>query len=273
MLCSIVLLLLLSPSRCQLACENMFLVEPNTVTGSPIGCNMLMARVELRCTISGSASVGWFHTTERNRAGAGVAASDGQILHAPPLFVITNSAMPSVATSVLAIPSYNSSFEGFYWCGAARVSGGALSFNPSRVVHLRTTYTTAQLEPCSADTSPTSIVLTGVGERCAFGEAEPSPSIVIGAEFTNITILTTTMEMTTEPVTTADATTLAATTEVETTTPTEDVGGMETTTESDDGSSSSSVVRSALIWFSVGAAVFVLLTCGTIMCIIALTKC
>jgi hypothetical protein len=260
---SVVLLvfLSLSASLCWCQCPHRFVLQPDTVAGSPIGCNILGARVEIQCLITGSVEIGWFFTTMRSRAGDGV--TDDRITDTN-RYLILPAVRPSNVSTPLVIRSYDNTYKGFYWCGVVQAQSTG-TFNPSRVVELETTFTTAELQTCA----PSPVVLSGSTARCALGEPEVPPTIVLGAGFINFTIITT--EAPTTEATPAEEITTLITTEEKPTTPPTRTTDQTTTTE--EGSSSSNIARTAIIWFSVGAVAFVLITCGVVLCVVALIKC
>lgn len=271
----LVLSLRLSTELCWCACENQFLEEPGIVPGSPITCNILEARVEINCKIATSDSpfdILWYYTSDRIQAG-----KTGSDPGSDPPYFQRGSSTSSDVSSCLTIEPYRNTDNGFYWCQVGEILGNPLFHRfPSQIVNIETEFTVDQLKPCTE-----TVTFSSVGQRCALGDTlSPSPVIVLGVEFTNISTTTTTTEdvtttTTTEEETTSTTTEMASTTIANDTDTTEDGGGgggggQGTSTEA---STDSNVVRTAVIWFSVGSVSFVLLTGGVILCVVALVKC
>ena len=238
---------------CQ-PCDFEFLEEPSTVAGSPIMCNILDARVELTCKIRGTSfSIVWFHTKERNMAGVGT----DTINNDAPGVSIQESSTFQDATSTLILNNFDSSSHGFYWCKVNEaLNVGAQDRFPSQVVEIVAPFTLDQLKSCEHSvimSSPRAVI------RCAVGLTAPSVSIVAGAEFTNIAPTTQRHTTTTRPIHATTTTEhIEATTEEHT----------EATTESGNN-----VARMAVIWFSVGAAAFILIAVVVVICAVAIAKC
>ena len=254
------------PSHSQCGDDGVqFYREPGMEAGSPLTCNILGADVVITCRVQREAvDFGWYYTTDRSKAGVRMGDEMFLISETDRRYSISTrpAQSPSGVVSDLKIQPYlNKSYDGFYWCkivGGFQLPTGFLV--PSQAVELNAEFTEDQLEPCSM------LTFTTETNSCAIGENPGSPTIVVGAEFTNISTTTTDeMTTTTDPNTTTEPPT-NATTETETT---------RRTTETTVGvtESGSNQVRTALIWFSVGAVVLLLLTVGIVLSVIACTKC
>ena len=253
---------------CQ-QCQYEFLTEPGTDPNSPLACNVLDATVVLRCKISDQGyTIGWHYSRERD----GVATAE-QIMVDQRYSISTNAFVtPRSLESVLTIQRYDETYDGFYFCALASFSGSTLplSTNPSTVVEIRSEFSLQELQACEVE-----ITLLAPGQRCAGGNAQEDVTfrIVPAAEFTNITII---------PVTSTAAfftTMMPAPTstiaELPTTMLTGDNGGGGNGGGGNGGGGSGgdNTARTAIIWFSVGAVAFVLVTFGVVLGVIAFVKC
>lgn len=256
--CCVLLTLLVISLSGRLAwsqCNNEFLIEPGTASNSPLNCNLLDASVTLVCRVANQGfTIAWYYTDTRNQAGI----SGQQIASDDPRFsvFINFPTSPRAVHSELRISSYDRSYDGFYWCRLEEIRDPQAAFiNPSTVVNISAEFSLQQLSACRDE-----VRLSSEGERCAQGDEEPATVIVVAAEFTNTTSTTTDAPTTTttEMPTTADITTTGE----------EKVGG-----GGGGGDDGDNDVRKAIIWFSVGAVAFVLVTFGVILGIIACVKC
>lgn len=239
--------------QCQ--CIRDFTVEPRPGT-TPLGCNVLEARITLTCIVDGTGvTLAWGFTTNSEEAGM----SQHEIMQGDNRFSITGRVQVDATSTVLTIQEFDNTHNGFYWCVVTEVASGvgAGSPNPSRVLNLTAQHSTAELPPCE---EVVEFALARTGERCAWGPQDSELAIIETVEFTNETLPTTTTEAPTTVTTETTTDEMTTTTEEETEKATE-AGG------SDD------VVRTAIIWFSVGAAVLILLVIGVILCIVAMVKC
>ena len=237
--------------QCQ--CRRRFAVEPRPGT-NPLGCNVLEAMITFTCTIDGtSVTIRWGFTTNSEEAGM----SKHELDPANDRYIFTTDFDVDSASAFLAIREFDSSYNGFYWCVVTNVGieVGAGSPNPSHVLNLTAQHSTDELPPCEEV-----VEFAGTGERCAWGPQDSVLAIIETVEFTNETLPTTTTE--------APTTVTTETTTEEMTTTTE-----EKTEEATEAGGNDDVVRTAIIWFSVGAAVLILLVIGVILCIVAMVKC
>ena len=246
------LLVSLKWSICQ-ECERKYILEPGQFVDSPLTCNIIGKSVILKCEISGMQfKIFWFfNKTEPNSDLKGRKLTDG------PNFQII-SLTGDTTKSTLTISSFNPAIHsGFYWCKMLEVTLATNNaINPSQVVSITAPFTSDQLENCSRPSFDFFVNST----RCALG-ALASINRAIGVEYTNISTTTTPAPPTTDATTIiTDATTII--------TDASTVIGPEITTSSSSGS----VARTAIIWFSVGAVALVLIVVVIILCAVAISR-
>lgn len=149
-----VLLLLLAVSLsvrggdCQ-QCSHVFLTEPGTAPNSPLACNVLNATVILRCKISEQGyTIGWHYSPDSAEN-----AEQNFIMNSERHRISNNPLI--VPRSVLTIPRYNETYNGFYSCAIASFfrSGSIhpLHTNPSTVVEIRSEFSLQELPACEKD--------------------------------------------------------------------------------------------------------------------------
>ena len=289
--------LFFKPSYTQ--CERMFEMEP-AVSDSPAStCNIRGQTVSLTCQVKDVGFIiGWYRTT--NPSEAGMSTEDNKLEDDDTKYnirAITTSNNGAI-NSVLSIMSFSPADAGYYWCEMTQISNPTASIpNPSHVVHLNATFALNPMQTCS------SIDLSTPGDRCAYGADElnvetvllnllfdPPPPTTTMEPTTIPTTITTMEETTTMTTTTEEPTPMATTTEFVcnctpvTTCMPEDIiiyvtpetvttEEITTTVAVDTAESSgSSTLRTAVIWFTVGAVVSLLLTLGVVLCIVAIAK-
>ena len=255
-------------------CDRMFITEPSVSATSPLTCNIIGKNVRLQCAIQGlQYQITWYFTTDITQAGL---SSANQVMDNTNNRRVSSVTNTGSIESTLVLNSFNSAIHsGYYWCQANEVSfstSGVL--NPSRIL-LIAPPSLPELEACTS--SQVDFFAATASERCAIGPIEGI--LLINITFTNVISITTvpsttiirepdTTTMIPEPVTMMetpeDMPTLPPT---ETTTEVEDLTTLEST-----GSGGSSTVRTAVIWFAVGAVVLILVVGAVILCAVAIAR-
>lgn len=261
-------------------CERDFMVEPAQLADSPLDCNIIGKDVTLRCSIQGTGyQISWYYSNSSTGVGDSSSASANKIQNDNGVFSInpgfSGSGSSRSVTSDLILRAFNpNTHSGFYWSEMTEVTfPTSFSFMPSQVLHITAPFTLDQLKQCGER----SLELYGSSSRCAVGRGAVVVLVpVIGVEFTNISTTTTSPPTTpTSPPTTPTPSPITN----DTTNTTENMMTDVTSTDKMDltttdlSSSSNSVVRTAVIWFSVGAVALVLIVIAIILCSVAIARC
>ena len=263
--------------RLSQQCDRMFITEPSVSATSPLTCNIIGKNVRLQCAIQGlQYQITWYFTTDITQAGLSSANQVMDNTNNRRVLSVTNTGS---IESTLVFNSFDSAIHsGYYWCQANAVSfptSGVL--NPSRIL-LIAPPSLPELEACTS--SPVDFFAAAASGRCAIGPIEGI--LLINITFTNVISISTTMIQ--EPDTTTmipepDTTTTSAATMAETPEDMPTLPPTETTAEVEDlttlestGSGGSSTVRTAVIWFAVGAVVLILVVGAVILCAVAIAR-
>ena len=280
-------------------------MEP-AVSDSPAStCNIRGRTVSLTCQVEGQGFIiAWFRTKDRSEAGMNIntnkLADDNVKYNIRASTTSSNDAI----NSVLSIMSFSPEDAGYYWCEMTEISNPTSAIpNPSHVIHLVATFAFNPMTCSTIDLS----AMTMTELRCAYGDNMNVDIVSLSLLFNDSTltptptptppptptptpppppeVMTTTMIM----ISTTPAP-MATTTEFECDCPTastcmpnyiyitvtpETVPPEEITTTvavDTSESSGSSTLRTAVIWFTVGAVVSLLLTLGVVLCIVAIGK-
>ena len=286
----LVLSLFFKPSYTQ--CERRFEMEP-AVSDSPAStCNIRNRTVSLTCQVEGQGFIiAWFRTKDRSEAGMDMDTNklaDDNVKYN--IRAITTSSNDAI-NSVLSIMSFSPEDAGYYWCEMTQISNPTSAIpNPSHVIHLVATFAFNPMTCSTIDLSTTTEL------RCAYGDYDMNVEIVsLSLLFNDSTLIPTPPPIpkvtTTEMMISTTPAPMATPTEFVCDCPTASTGmpinviyitvtpetvppeEITTTVAVDTSESSgSSTFRTAVIWFTVGAVVSLLLTLGVVLCIVAIAK-
>ncbi len=256
--------------------------------------------------------IGWLFTTDRNQAGTTNSTLQIATTNSRYIIVPRSVQSPTAIKSDLRIDVYDGSYDGYYWCEIVEFLNPPVGISsPSQVVLIKMVYTLDQLPKCisTLDFSVAGMSRCAFGDTTGSVDVIPGAEFLLPSEDNSTTppmeattptsgnsdttddSVATTGGMTpreTESVTTGGVTpgTTGAVTPGTTPRITDGGGAPDatavntprtteeeiTTTEMATESGNSSVVRITLIAFAAGAAVFILLAIGTVLCIVACCK-
>ena len=237
-------------------CRYEFKRSLSALANSPLECNILGRQVVFECaiTVAGGVNIYWYFTRDVSEAGQ---SAGNRIPNHP-----STTRGSSDAVSRLTIDNFNGSHNGYYWCERdPPIDQTSCAILPSLVVSINANYTLDELAQCTE----TEFNFFGPSTRCADGHTSlRDVNVVKGVEFRNITIVTTNTNENSTSATTDNFTNVTNATETITT-----ILEMEVSTE---GAGGSNVVRTAVIWFSVGAVALILIVVAIILCAVAIAK-
>ena len=237
---------------------------------STIDCNINGRAVKVICNIAQMEyQISWHFTTSRERAGepSGTGPTNRIVNNVGGYRILTNTNQGQTDSSLMIDEFNHDTHSGFYWCTIFNIAFSTPStIFSSRVVNITAPTPSEALEQCEN----AEFQFSGTTTRCALGDVTSNTmriDIVDGVEYTQITTMAPTTPAPTTPAPTTPApTTPAPTTQAPTVPPS-------ITTEVSATAPTSNVVRTAIIWFSVGAVVLILLVVAIILCSVAIAKC
>ena len=246
-------------------------MAPAALRDSPLNCNIRGGNVRIQCKIEEAGfQINWYFTNDESEAGSSsVNQQIGQSTNCMSDVICTSheGTSSSVTSTLMINPFNNSEHSGYYWCERSTVT---VSTNNailrSQIVNIEANFTLGELEKCSDTTMFDFFSSTS---KCAYGRVGLRERVIVdGVQFINYTIIMPNVTMNDSTPTNIsmpmDNITNATTeTEIDTTIMIED------TAPTGGGSN---IVRTAVIWFSVGVAILILVIVAIILGAVAIAR-
>ena len=249
-------------------------MAPAALRDSPLTCNIRGGKVRIQCKIEEVGfQINWYFTNGESDAGSSSENRQiGQSTNCMSDVICTSPevASSSVTSTLMINPFSNSDHSGYYWCERSTVTVNTNNvILRSQIVNIEANFTLDQLEKCS-DT--TTFDFFGSTSKCAYGRIGLRERVIVdGVQFINYTIVTPNVTMNDSTPTNNSMPMDNITYVTNTTTETEiDTTAMIEDTAPTGGGSN--IVRTAVIWFSVGAAILILIVVAIILCAVAIAK-